>query len=229
MIAVTFALPTESLDLRRRLREPRQTRYFVSGRINQREITILHTGVGPNNCNDRIEALLHKMRPPIVISAGFAGALAADLKVGDLIIAENFSDQRLVDAAKRTLPTGTFRTAKIFTSASIVDSVAERNQIASASGATAVDMETGAIASVCHSHGVPLLALRAISDTPEQPFPVPPSVLFDLERQRTDYVRLLGYLLIHPAAIPRLAGFGRKINRVRAQLTDAIVAVTGVL
>ncbi|HJT45208.1 MAG TPA: hypothetical protein VJ721_02955 [Chthoniobacterales bacterium] len=229
MIAVTFALPTESLDLRRRLREPKQTGYFVSGRINEREITILHTGVGAKNCNDRIEALLHKVRPRIVISTGFAGALVADLEVGDLVIAENFSDQRLIEAAKRALPNGKFRTAKIFTSASIIDSIAERNQIAAASGAAAVEMETGAIASVCHSHGVPLLALRAISDTPEQPFPVPPSVLFDLGRQRTDYARLLGYLLAHPAAIPRLVAFGRKINRVRAQLTDAIVAVIGAL
>ena len=227
MIAITFALPTESLDLRRRLREPRQNGHFVSGHINDRAITIVHTGVGAKNCNDRIEALLHKVRPRLVISSGFAGAVEGSLKVGDLIIGENFSDRQLLDAAEEVLSGGKFRAVKLFTSTSIIDSIAERNEAARGSGAAAVDMETGSIARVCRSHGVPLLSLRAISDAPEQPFPAPPSVLFDLERQRTDYGRLFGYLLTHPASIPRLVAFGREINRVRAKLTDAIIRLVG--
>lgn len=228
-IAITFALPTESLDLRRRLREPKQSGYFVSGQINDRAITILHTGVGPKNCNQRIEALLHKVRPRLVVSSGFAGAVNQNLKPGDLILAENFSDPKLLEKAEQTLPDRKFYTAQVFTSTSIIDSMDERNEIALRSGAAAVDMETGGIASVCNTHGVPLLSLRAISDTPEQSFPAPPSILFDLDRQRTDYGRLLGYLLTHPASIPRLIAFGREINRIRAQLTDAIVTLIGAL
>lgn len=229
MIAVTFALPAESLDLRRRLRGPEQSGHFVSGQISDRAITILHTGVGARNCSERIEALLHKVRPRLVICSGFAGAVDGNLKVGDLIIAENFSDRQLVEAAEPILAGRKFRMIKLFTSASIIHSVADRNEIARASGAAAVDMETGAITSVCRSHGVPVLALRAISDSPQEPFPAPPKVLLDLERQRTDYGRLFGYLLMRPASIPRLIAFGRAINRTRAQLTDAIVAVVSAL
>ena len=229
MIAITFALPTESLDLRRRIREPQQSGPFVSGLINDRAITILHTGVGAKNCNDRIETLLHKVRPRVVVSSGFAGAIEENLKAGDLILAENFSDRGLLDAAEQGLSDRNLRTVTVFTSTSIVDSVAERNEIARESGSAAIDMETGAIANVCRSHGVPLLALRAISDTAAQPFPVPPNVLFDLERQRTSYGRLFGYLLTHPASIPRLIAFGREINRIRAQLTNALVALIGEL
>jgi len=229
MIAVIFALPTESLDLRRRLRDSKQNGHFLSGRINDRDVTILHTGVGAQNCNDRVEALIHKIRPRIVVSSGFAGAVGANLKAGDLVLAENLSDQRLLDAAQRTLHDRKLHTVKLFTSPSIIDSVAERNEIGRESGAAAVDMETGTIANVCNAHGIPLIALRAISDTPDQPFPAPPSVLFDLERQRPNYGRLFAYLLTHPASIPRLVRFGRKINLTRAQLTGAIVALIGAL
>jgi adenosylhomocysteine nucleosidase len=114
---------------------------------------------------------------------------------------------------------------KLFTSASIVDSIAERAEIARRSGAAAIDMETGAITNVCNAHGVPLLSLRAITDSPSEPFPAPPSVLFDVELQRTNYGRLTSYLLRHPASIPRLVRFGGEIRRVRAKLTDAIVAL----
>src|SRR5207237_8128539 len=114
---------------------------------------------------------------------------------------------------------------KLFTSTLIIDSIAERNEIARAADAAAVDMETGGIVATCKGHGVPLLSLRAISDTARDPFPAPPSVLFDIPRQRTNYARLFSYLLRDPAAVPRLFRFAREIARVRATLTEAIIAL----
>ena len=225
MIAITFALPAESVGIRQRLRDIRRDGNMVSGKIGDVDVTILHTGVGAKNCNERVEALLHKTRPRIVISSGFAGALIEDLHVGDLLLAENFSDRHLLTNAERILRNHKPKVVELFTSKSIADSVAERNQIASASGAAAVDMETSTIVGICHAHGVPSLSLRAISDSPTEPFPAPPSVLFDIERQRPNYGRLIRYLLRYPASIASLAQFGRRIVRIRAVLTDAIAAL----
>jgi adenosylhomocysteine nucleosidase len=225
MIGITFALPSESSGLVRRLQDVRRHDNLVSGKIDDREVTVLHTGVGAKNCNARLEILLHKARPSVVISSGFAGAVSEQLRVGDLILAQNFSDPSLLANAERLLREREPRLVKLFTSASIIDSVAERNEIAQAAGADAVDMETGAIADVCKVHGVPLLSLRVISDSARQPFPAPPSALFDIERQRTNFGGLLVYLLRDPGSILRLFRFGRQIARVRASLTDAIVAV----
>ena len=94
------------------------------------------------------------------------GAVADELRVGDLIVDENFSDPALLVNAERILSNRQPRRIKLFTSTSIIDSIAERNEIARSSGAAAVDMETGAIVAVCNAHRVPLLSLRAISDTP---------------------------------------------------------------
>jgi adenosylhomocysteine nucleosidase len=229
MIGIAFALPSESSDLVSRLQARQRHDNLLSGTIDSRDVTIVHTGVGAKDCNERLEALLHKTRPRLVISSGFAGAVSEQLRIGDLVFGENFSDPRLVASAARILSPRQPRSLKLFTSTSIIDSIAERNEIARAANAAAVDMETGAIVAICNAHGVPLLSLRGISDTSNQPFPVPPSVLFDLESQQTSYGRLISYILRHPSSISKLVRFSRQIARVRGTLTDAIVALVRVL
>ncbi len=225
MIGITFALPSESSGLIRRLRAVQRHDNLVSGKIDNRDVTILHTGVGAKACSERLEVLLHKTRPSLVISSGFAGAVSEPLRVGDLILARNFSDPKLFADAERILRDYKPRRVKLFTSTSIIDSVVQRNEIARKAGAAAVDMETGAIAGVCQVHGVPLLSLRVISDSASQPLPAPPSVLFDIERQRTNFGGLLAYLLREPASIARLIRFSRRIAHIREILTDAVVAL----
>ena len=225
MIGITFALPSESSDLVKQLRALQRHDNLLSGKIDNRDVTILHTGVGAKNCNERLEVLLHKTRPRLVISSGFAGAVSEELDVGVLVLARNFSDPGLLANAERILRDREPRVVKLFTSTSIIDSVAERNEIARTADAAAVDMETGAIVAVCNAHRVPLLSLRAISDTARQSFPMPPSVLFDIESQRTSLGRLVAYLFRHPTSIWRLLGFTRQIAHARASLTDAIIAL----
>lgn len=229
MIAITFALPTESSGLCRKLCDGRSENDLLLGKLENRDVAVLHTGVGITKCSSRMEQLLHKARPRLVISSGFAGAVSNNLRIGDLILAENFSDPGLLQRAKEILSGRNVSAVKLFTAASIIDSIEERNKITRESDAAAVDMETGSISEICRVHGVPVLSLRAISDTPNDPLPAPPGVLFDLKQQRTNYGGLFAYLLTHPAALPRLIGFGREINRIRAQLTGAIIELTGAL
>ncbi len=223
MIGITFALPAESSGLRNHLRDKRKEGDLVSGRLGDHAIAICHTGVGATHSNRVMEQLLHKARPRLVISSGFAGAVANDLKVRDLILAENFSDPVLLGRAKEILSDRQARTVKLFTSAAIVDSIDERNEIADASGAAAVDMETGSISEICKGHGVPMISLRAISDTPSDPLPAPADILFDIASQRTRHGRLFAYLLRHPGSIAPLLNFARRIKHVRADLTEAII------
>jgi hypothetical protein len=86
-------------------------------------------------------------------------------------------------------------------------------------------METEFIARACAIHGVPLVALRAITDTPTHPFPAPPSVLFDIQRQRSDISKLVRFFLAHPNRLPGLIQFARRISRARRSLADALIEV----
>ncbi|MBA3651954.1 MAG: hypothetical protein H0W66_10870, partial [Chthoniobacterales bacterium] len=104
----------------------------------------------------------------------------------------------------------------------IIQNAAERAQFAREHDAAAVDMETEWIAQACSARKIPLLSLRVISDTAAAPFPAPPAVLFDLERQQTNPGRLSAYLFRHPTAFVRLIRFARQIAAARANLAAAL-------
>jgi adenosylhomocysteine nucleosidase len=227
VIAITFALPTESSRFLPRLRhktnKSRNGITTIRGRIKDNDIVILHTGVGETICRHRIENFLEETGFRFLISSGFAGAVREDFRVGDLILAENLSDPQLLSIAQRTLRNRAVYTAKLFTSKTVINSLDERNAIAQRHGAAAIDMETEIIANACAARGIPLLSLRVISDTTSEPLPVPPDVLFDIGRQKTDFVGLVAYLTKRPSALWRLSRFGNQIVKARKTLSEAIV------
>jgi nucleoside phosphorylase len=97
------------------------------------------------------------------VSFGIAGALSGELAVGTVIDAT-----RVVDESGAVLwegePLGASpaRTGTILGASRIVDDPAERARLHAATGADAVDMESGALARSGRLVG----CLRAISDTP---------------------------------------------------------------
>jgi len=106
---------------------------------------------------------------------------------------------------------------------------ADRYAIGREHGAVAVDMETETVARLCAAKSIPMLALRVVSDSPGAPFPAPPNVLFDIEKQRTDFSRLLGYIARNPASALSLAQFSNQIAHTKTKLADALTAVIAVL
>ena len=207
MIAVTFAVPSESQSFRQLL-----------GR-GDHEIAILHTGVGKKSARERIEPFLDGQRFQFLLSSGFAGGLAPSLGVADLLLAENFSDPQLLVRAQRLLIA---QTGKLATTDRILETAAEREAFAHVENALAVDMETATIAAACAARQLPMLSLRVISDTAAAPFPAPPSVLFNLARQRTEPLALARYLARHPGGVVRLMRFARQIAVARNSLTGAL-------
>src|SRR5437879_6173656 len=171
MIAVTFALPAESSDFLRHLRNQSRTDRSgirtIRGTIDDRAIEVLHTGVGEKVCRQRVAEFLQDQQFDLLISSGFAGALNDRLQIGDLLLAKNFSTVELseVGSSFSRLP---IHEADLLTVRALIDSNDERNKIAHTSGAAAVDMETEFIARACAEHGIPLLSLRVITDTPRE-------------------------------------------------------------
>jgi len=228
MIAVTFALPAESSQFLRRLRDKSHTDRdgvtAICGKIEDRAIEVLHTGVGEKVCRQRLGKFLQDQQFDCLISAGFAGALDNGLKIGDLLLAENFSTVRLSET-RASLSGLHIQIANLLTVPALIDSPEERNKIALTSGAVAADMETEFIARACAASGIPLLSLRVISDTPQHRLPAPANVLFDIERQQTRMLKLATHLFAHPSRVPRLFRFARQIAHARKILADALVAV----
>ena len=227
MIAVTFALPAESSEFLARLRDKshadRNGIKIIRGTLDDREIEVLHTEVGESVCRERVGKFLKDQEFEFLVSAGFAGALSNELRAGDLLLARNFST--LDFNGRQSFPSSPIHHAALLTLPALIDSSDERNEIARSTGAAAVDMETEFIARACAEHGIPLLSLRVITDTPHEPFPAPPTVLFDIEYQRTRLLKLARFLLAHPNKIPRLIEFARRIARARKILAAALVTL----
>jgi nucleoside phosphorylase len=227
-IGVTFALPAESSEFLRRLGNRSRTRRdglsIVNGTIEHRSVTVIHTGVGEKSCRERIGKFLENQQFDFLISGGFAGSLNHELQVNDLLFAENFST---LDGkqAESSLANVSIYAATMLTVPALIDSSEERERIACDSGAAAVDMETEFIAQACAIRGIPLLALRVITDTPTQPFPAPPSVLFDVQQQRTQIAAFAKFFLTNPKRIPSLIQFAKRIARARRILTNALVEI----
>jgi len=229
--AVTFALPAESSEFLRRLDNKlctgRNAIRIIRGTLDDREIEVLHTGVGEKVCRQRVGKFLKNQQFEFLISAGFAGALNDQLHSGDLLLARNFSTVDLTE--RQSFSSLPIHQADLLTMAALIDSSEERNEIARSTDAAAVDMETEFIARACAEHGIPLLSLRVITDTPREPFPAPVHVLFDIAKQRTDLPKLAAFFLAHPNRIPRLAQFSRRIALARKTLADALVAIVRAL
>jgi len=207
MLAVTFALPEESREFVQLLRR------------REAPVTVFHTGVGEKACRARIEPFLDTRPFDLLISSGFAGGADSSLGVGDLFLAENFSDPQLMARAQDLLVS---RVGQLVTAPHVIQSAGERAQLMHETGAAAIDMETEWIAQACAKRKIPMLSLRVISDTAAAPLPLPPEVLFDLERQKTDPLRVASHLLRHPVHVPRLIRFARQIAAVRATLGAAV-------
>ena len=124
-IAVTFALPAESSQFMRRLRnKSRADRNGISvvrGTINDRTVEVVHTGVGEKICRERIEKFLEDAQFHILISTGFAGALSSRLRVNDLLLAQNFSTVDL-KKAQESLSALSVRATDLLTLPALIDS-----------------------------------------------------------------------------------------------------------
>lgn len=232
MIAITFALPVESSRFVSRLADKKRVAcadtQIIEGKLNNRSVAVFHTGVGEKACRLRIPQFLQDRQFNLLISAGFAGALIDGLRVGDLLLAQNFLTAN-IGRAQAIFSHFNVRTGDLLTVSRILDSSQERTRAAQQSGALAIDMETECIARACAEHALPLLSLRVISDTPARPLPAPPEVLFDLAYQRTRRGRLAAHLITHPPALLRLMRFARQIRKARKILTNALVDVATAL
>ena len=154
-----------------------------------------------------------------LMSFGFAGGLDPTLRPGDLLLPESIAAHQAwrVDSdwrncmQQRLSGCLSARGGILASSETVLTSAEEKNELAAATGAVGVDMESASVAEVAASAGLPFLAVRAISDPVEFS---PPGIL--LQAIRPDgsaaLTRLLPLLLggsVSVSALLRLAADSR--------------------
>lgn len=193
-----------------------------------RDVVVATAGDGPAKAARAAAALCARLRPSLLIGAGVAGGLTADLSAGDLVVAHRVLDRggevtpwpdavRVVRAAAKP---GARQGTLLSVDRPLV-TAAEKESAAARAGPppAAVDMESAAWARAAAAHAVPYLIVRIVTDTAEEELPgYLPGCMGPDGGIRRSSVALAA--LLHPASIPVL----RRMRRVVMDCTDRLAA-----
>ncbi len=164
-----------------------------------------------------------------LLSFGLAGGLAPDLSPGALFVPEFVVAQDGVrwltdpDLAARFGR----RSGTMLASDAVIGLQSGKRQAFEATGAAAVDLESGAVARACAAFRLPFAVLRAVCDPADQD--LPPAAMLELSaRGQVRLFAVLGSLARNPGQLPDLLRLGRNAAAARRAL-KLRVAATGPL
>ena len=150
------------------------------GKWGNQNIVLIRSGVGGQRAEDSVRQVIDRFQPRVLISMGYAGAVQPGLNVGDLVIADAilqekesgkyFPDPDWLSRARNTpCPDGIkMVVGGLLTVDSVIHDPAGKQELGKSYSVQAVEMETAAFARVAEKKGLPLLAVRAISDRLDQ-------------------------------------------------------------
>ena len=171
-VGVVMAMPMEAGYLIDKLAKVRRytarSLTVVEGELEGRLLAVVASGVGRASARRGVEHLIDGHRPRVIVSAGFAGALAPGLERNDLAAPRSIVDASgaaiEVDPALIGSVAGIQPVDRLLTVDRVVAEVAEKARLREAHGADLVDMETIAAAAAARDRRVPFLSLRVVSD-----------------------------------------------------------------
>lgn len=139
---------------------------------SNKNFDLLRTGIGLERAEAAVNAIPRPNEYDRVIQFGVSGSLDDGLKVRSLIRAKRFTTSKGVPIELEPIGQSQVHTGTFYSALDVVADETSRIEAAS-QGAMAVDMESYAIAKFCKQFGLPLLAIRIISDragasTPEE-------------------------------------------------------------
>ncbi len=164
---------------------------FVEGEFNGHRLVLMESGIGKVNAAIGGVELIRRYRPDALINTGVAGGIDRSLEVMDVVAGARVAyhdvdcgpesehgqvqglplfyeaDPKLYQAALNVKSDTNVKGGLICSGDQFITDKAQLQTIKDRyPDGLAVDMESGALAQVCHIYGVPFLSFRIISDTP---------------------------------------------------------------
>ena len=181
-VVVVFALSVESGGLVDLLQGRVTTRCHSHiehrGQLHGRHVLVAESGVGQDAAGTVTADVIRLHQPNWVISAGFAGALRAELRRGHILMAEE-----VVDVTGRKLAIGltvdrasieaapALHIGRLLTVDQLIRTRAQRERLGEEHAALACDMETLAVGQACQRAGTKFMSVRIISDSLDDELP----------------------------------------------------------
>ncbi len=158
-----------------------------------------------------------------LVSFGLAGGLDPALRPGDVIVPAEVIEAGVLYAADPALSArfGGVTAHRLLAGDAVVATASAKLAAARASGAQAVDLESGAVVRVAREFGLPFAVVRAICDPAERD--LPPAALAALDaRGGIGPWRVLRSLFRQPGQVPGLIGLALDAGRARRALVRAV-------
>ena len=164
---------------------------FLIGNLADKTVVLQQCGIGKVNAAAGVTNLILNFKPDSIVSTGVAGGIDTCLRVMDVVVSKQTcyhdvscgdnvdpgqvqglprffnSDMSMTETAESLNTDVRIVPGLICTGDQFITNRDQLNAIkASYPEGLAVDMESAAIAQVCHLYGIPFVSFRIISDTP---------------------------------------------------------------
>lgn len=242
IIGMVAAMPEEIAPLLKRVggyrKEKAGGRNLFGFQLGGTEVALIESGMGPARAAAATRLLLERVRPRLILNFGFGGGVRRGAVAGDLVLAQRvlmlegesfrvipLSDQGLSEvirgraaAAGMSLLGGTFITAATITSKEKVSSLLPHDPH------PVLEMETAAILEVAAEAGVPMVAVRGISDAADEELDFSLDEFTDPELN-LKISRVLLTVAKRPRIIPQLIRLARNSSKAGKNLARLLEVV----
>ncbi len=153
-------------------------RPFTRGVVGPNEVVTIYGFVGKVEAAMMTQAALDRFKPSAVIFTGAVGALSNFLKLGDIVIGDEYLEydlgrrdgkveviegsERLIEKLESYIEGAVV--GKIATGDSFISDPDTRDEIRRLTRSIAVDMDSAAVAKVCKENGVEFVAVKTVVD-----------------------------------------------------------------
>ncbi len=206
--------------------------------LSGRSLLLATSGMGVRRAGASARRLIEAHGARLLISFGIAGAVEADLEIGDAVAAEACCQleagrpgpllqlapwPELARQAMQQALAGAGR--RLFTGTAITTGGPHLEYQPGQMAHPILEMETAGIARAAAQHGVPVLSLRTISDGPRAPIPVDLGQVMDADANLR-VGKLLEMMIRHPGLLFRA---GSMLRNNRSAADSAALALAAAL
>jgi adenosylhomocysteine nucleosidase len=204
------------------------------GRAGGHDIMLLESGMGFDNAAGAAEVVIRADRPDLLISVGFCGGIDPELQTGDVVVAKQVvivTGDGLEEVPVTLSKAGQTFVARqsgarvfggLFASTPVIMSKRKlAEMLPPECPFPVVEMESAAIAIIAVEQGIPLLAIRAVSDPADEELGFSLDEFCDAGLRIRPH-RVLLTILRKPHIIPQLVRLARNSRLAAGNLTAAV-------
>lgn len=198
MLGIIGAMDEEVLEIKQALTdvsvETAAGMEFYCGKVNNKEVVVVRSGIGKVNAAVCSQILVDKFGVDAIVNTGIAGSLRAEINIGDIVLSSDSvqhdmdatvfgdvpgqiprmdtfafpADERLLNLAReccsRVNPDIQTFVGRVVSGDQFISDKKKKQWLIDKFGGSCTEMEGAAIAQVCYLNHIGCLIIRAISD-----------------------------------------------------------------